>query len=481
MALPVNSNISSLNAQRNLQTSTNRLSKSLERLSSGMRINRAGDDAAGLAISEGLRSQIRGLDQAVRNSNDGLSLIGTAEGAINSYTDILQRVRELSVQSANDTNSASNRTALNQEVTQLLAEAQRIATTVSFNGRKLLDGSFTSMDIQAGAMANQTIGIDVGNLQTNAVGRIAHFTTGSLPTANPLGAGDLVINGVNVSATTSDGVSTANASGSAIAIANSINEQTASHGVRADVLPAELNGVAKISDGVSTTLNGTTEQLTINNVDIFDGSITISSGDSTSSLLDAINSKANATGVTASVDNTGKLILTANDGRNIDVVTTGDIGDELGLLSADGNYDATTGGKLRIVSDEPISISGSHPAYAGFTETVYAIDDTTAINRVNVSTKTGATDAIMMVDNALDSINKMRAGLGAITNRLEYTIQNLQTISENLSASESRIRDADFAVETANLSKNQILQQAGISILSQANASTQSALSLLQG
>lgn len=481
MALPVNSNISSLNAQRNLQRSTLQLSKSLERLSSGMRINRAGDDAAGLAISEGLRSQIRGLDQAVRNSNDGLSLIGTAEGAINSYTDILQRIRELSVQSANDTNSAANRTAIQQEISELLSEAQRIATTVSFNGRKLLDGSFSEMDIQAGADANQTIGIDIGNLQTNAVGRIAHFTTGFLPTDNPLGANDLVLNGVNVDPTTDDGVSTANPTGSAIAIANAINAQTANHGVRAEVLASELTGVAEVATGGSVTFDGTTQQLTINNVPIFDSSITISTGDSTSSLRDAINAKANATGVSATVDNSGQLIMTARDGRNIDVVTTGSIGDELGLLAVDGNYDDTTGGKLKIISDQAISVSGSNPGYAGLSETVYAIDETTAINRVDVSTKIGATDAITMVDNALNSINKIRAGLGAITNRLEYTIQNLQTTSENLSASESRIRDADFAIETANLTKNQVLQQAGVAILSQANATTQSALSLLQG
>ena len=481
MALPVTSNIASLNAQRNLQRSTSQLNKSLERLSSGMRINRAGDDAAGLAISEGLRSQIRGLDQAVRNSNDGLSLIGTAEGAINSYTDILQRIRELSVQSANDTNSASNRTAIQQEISQLLAEAQRITTTVSFNGRKLLDGSFTDMDIQAGADANQTISLDIGNLQTNSVGRIAHFTTGYLATDNPLGASDLVINGVNITPTSGDGISTANASGSAIAIANAINEETANHGVRAEVLPSEMTGVAKVADGASVTFDGSTQQLTINNVPIFDSSITVSPGDSTGSLRDAINAKANATGVSATVDSSGQLILTADDGRNIDVVTTGSIGDELGLLAADGNYDDTTGGKIKIISDGAISVSGNHPEYAGLTETVYAIDNTTAINRVDVSTKAGATDAITMVDNALNSINKIRAGLGAITNRLEYTIQNLQTTSENLSASESRIRDADFAVETANLTKNQVLQQAGVAILSQANATTQSALSLLKG
>ncbi|HOE97031.1 MAG TPA: flagellin, partial [Candidatus Sumerlaeota bacterium] len=181
MALPVNTNVSSINAQRNLQRSTLALGKSLERLSSGLRINRAGDDAAGLAISEGLRSQIRGLTQAVRNANDGLSLIGTAESAIGTYTDILQRVRELAIQSANDTNSHNNRQALNEESQQLLEELQRIATTVEFNGSRLLDGTFQAKQLQVGAQANQTISIDTGNLLTHNLGKVARATGSAVP------------------------------------------------------------------------------------------------------------------------------------------------------------------------------------------------------------------------------------------------------------------------------------------------------------
>ncbi len=477
MALPVNSNISSINAQRNLQKSTGQLNKTLERLSSGLRINRAGDDAAGLAISEGLRAQIRGLNQAVRNSNDGLSLIGTAEGAINSYTDMLQRLRELAVQSANATNSSANRQALNQEALQLLDEMQRIATTVAFNGTKLLDGSFVDQQLQVGSEAHQTISITAGNLQTNAIGMVAQKTSGALPASGPLSDGDLLVNGINVGAGASDGISFTNPAGSAIAIAKAINNSSAQHSVRAEVVDTTVTGAGAVVGG---TFNGTTQQLTINGVAIFDGATTINANDATNTLRDSINQKSNQTGVTAAVDSGGKLVLTAADGRNITATTTGSMADELGLVLADGDYSATTGGRIKIVSNDAITIGGANPAVAGLTATTYPKDANTAINMLSLATVDGANNAISQVDNALEQVNRLRAGLGAITNRLEHTIQNLESISENLSASESRIRDADFALETANLTKNQILQQAGVSILSQANMSTQSALKLLQ-
>lgn len=479
MALPVVTNISSLNAQRNLQSSTKDLQKSLERLSSGLRINRAGDDAAGLAISEGLRSQIRGLNQAVRNANDGLSLIGTAEGAINSYTEILQRLRELAVQSANDTNSASNRSALNQEGNQLLEELQRISSTVEFNGTKLLDGSFTSKQLQVGAQANQTIEITTGDLSTTQIGMIAQKTGSAVPASAALNAGDLNINGVSIDAATSDNLSTINPDGSAIAIANAINAKTAEHNVTAEALAAEKVGVTNVGGG---TFDGSSEKLTINGIDIFDGSITILANDSDGTLTDAINAKANQTGVTASVNTGGDLILTSNDGRNIEVTTTGSIADELGLVGADGDLtNDVTGGKVKITSNEAIVVAGASPGKAGLSSTTYSLDANTAINNLSIATADGANTAIDMVDNALGQINEIRASLGAVTNRLEHTVNNLQAISENLAASDSRIRDADFAIETAKMTRNQILQQAGVSVLAQANTTTQSALKLLQG
>lgn len=479
MALPVNSNISSLNAQRNLQRSTLGLEKSLQRLSSGLRINRAGDDAAGLAISEGLRAQIRGLNQAVRNSNDGLSLVGTAESAMDSYNEMLQRVRELGIQSANDTNSALNRAALNQEAQQLLSEMQRIATTVSFNGTNLFDGTFTGKQLQVGSEANQTITISTGDLRTNQLGQVAQVSGVAVTTASALAAGDLLINGVDVGTSQSDGVSTSNAAGSALAKANAINAVTSQTGVHAEIVKASFTGPNAIPGG---TINGTTEQLTINGINIFTGATVVAANDSAGVLVDAINARSNQTGVVASKDSSNKLVLTAVDGRNMNIVTTGSVADELGLQAANGNISTTIGGSIKLTSADPFTVDGNNEAFAGLTAGTYAKIPSTAINTIDLTSVAGANLAIIQIDNALNEINnRIRASLGAITNRLEHTIQNLQAISENLSASDSRIRDADFAVETANLTKNQILQQAGISVLSQANATTQGALSLLNG
>ncbi|MEN6627743.1 MAG: flagellin [Candidatus Sumerlaeia bacterium] len=459
-----------------MQTSTSQLNTTLERLSSGLRINRAGDDAAGMAISVGLEAQIKGMNQAVRNANDGLSLIGTAEGSMDSYTNMLQRIRELAVQSANDTNSSSNRAAINQEANQLLDEMQRIATTVAFNGTKLFDGTFVNKQLQVGSDPNQTISITAGDLRTNSIGMVAQVTGTAVPASGPLSDGALVINGINIGAGSSDGVSYANPSGSAIAIANAINAKTAEHNVRAEIMDARVTSVANVVGG---TFDGTTQQLTINGIDIFDTSTTVAAGDGTGALCDAINAKSNQTGVSATITS-GKLVLTAEDGRNITATTTGSIGDELGLLAANGDYTATTGGQIKLISNDEIVVAGTSPAVAGLTATTYAKDPNSAINMISLATVDGANLAITQIDNALEQVNSIRSGLGAITNRLNQTISNLQSVSENLSASKSRICDADFATETATLTRAQILQQAGVSILAQANTTTQSALKLLQ-
>lgn len=479
MALPVTSNIASLNAQRNLQKNTLAMNKSLERLSSGMRINRAGDDAAGLAISEGLRSQIRGLNQAVRNANDGLSLIGTAESAVSSYTDILQRIRELAVQSANDTNSAVNRQAINGEAGQLLSELQRISTTVEFNGTSLLDGTFNNKQIQVGSEAHQSLSLTLGNMQTNKIGMVVQQTSAVLPATNALGAGDLLFNGIDVAPSLPDGVSSTNSSASAIAIAKAINEKTAETGVTAKAEATVMTSAAAVG---GATLTPPAQQLTINGVNIIDSTLVVSSNDSSSSLRNAINARTNQTGVTASIDNTGKLMLTAADGRNITATTTGGIAAAVGLAGS-GDFDNTTtpaGGTISLTSNNDIVVSGNNPGRAGLATTTYVKDPNTALNNLTLATAAGSTAAISMLDNALTQVNGMRSQLGAVTNRLEQTVQNLQAISENLSASDSRIRDADFATETANMTRNQILQNAGISILAQANQSPQAALKLLQ-
>lgn len=485
MALTVNSNIPSLNAQRNLARSTIGLNKALERLSSGLRINRAGDDAAGLAISESLRSQIRGQNQAVRNASDGLSLIGTTESAIGAYTDLLQRLRELAVQSANDTNSAINRQALDAEAIQIVQEMTRIASTVEFNGTKLLDGTFTSKQLQVGANVNETMTINTGDLRTSIIGAVAQATGVSVTGAisNP---GELIIEAVDVPNTTADGISTADDDSSAIAISRAINSISDQTGVTSTVEAATVTGIAAVST-VNLTDAGT-NQLQINNVKII-ANVTPSDGNET--LRKAINAVTNQTGVTATVDAGGFVTLTAADGRNIEVHTVGGssgMGDGtaflLGLVDdatanmVDGVADGR--GKVTVSSDDAFSVTGSAKANAGFGAiTGVAIDVNTALNRTSIGTGAGANATIKTVDNALRQVNNVRSKLGAVTNRLEITIQNLQAIAENLAGSESRIRDADFALETAALSKNQILQQAGVAILAQANVTSQAALALL--
>lgn len=481
MALTVNSNIASLNAQRNLGRSTTGLQRSMERLSSGMRINRAGDDAAGMAISEGLRSQVRGLNQAVRNANDGLSMIAVGESAMNTYTDILQRIRELAIQSANDTNSTANRKALNEEAQQLLGELQRIAVTTEFNGTRLFDGTFIDKQLQAGAQANQTIDITTGDLRTSQIGKVTKITTTALPTnAAPLGTGELLINGIDISPTLDDGVSWERASSSAIAVANAINAQTNLTGVKARVLDTTWTGFTVAgSGGAPITLPG--EQITINGVAIFDQAETIQANDGDGVLRNAINAKSNQTGVVATLNASNELVLTARDGRNISIDHTGTVGNEFGLAAAAANVDVSQGGTIELVSQDNVVVGGTTPGYAGLTAGTSTPLDNTAVQYIDLMSAVNANLAVDIADNALEQINEIRSTLGAITNRLDLTMRNLETIAENLAASDSRIRDADFAKETAEMTKNQILQQAGIAVLGQANTTTQSALQLLQG
>jgi flagellin len=456
MALSVNVNVASLNAQRNLQRSGLDLSRALERLSSGFRINRAGDDAAGLAISETLRSQIRGLQQAVRNANDGLSLVGTAEGALNESTNIIQRIRELSIQAANGTNSAANRSSLQDEINNLIAELDRIGNTTQFNGRNLLDGSFTSVQFQIGANKDQTIDVSIqtGNLIATTVNDAS-------------GLADLSINGVAIAdpVAADDTVSTTQNDASAIALAAAINASTGDTGVTAEVNAAVYTG-GNVTAG---TLNST-DYVEINGVRLQGG---VLAGDSDSALRNAINAVSNQTGVTASLSGSA-LVLTAADGRNIQVTAAG-TGATISGLAAEVYH-----GGVTLVSSNTISVGGTNAVAAGFAVTSYTVDNNTAINKVDVTSASGAQTAIRTADYALNQLNTTRAGLGAVTNRLDSTISNLQATAENLSASESRIRDADFALETAALTRAQILQQAGVAILAQANLVPQAALSLLR-
>lgn len=470
MGIRVNQNVQSLIARRNLESTNKSLTRSLERLSSGLRINRAADDAAGLAISEGLRSQIQSLTQASRNAGDGLSMLQTAEGALQESTDILQRIRVLAVQSANGTNSVDDRANLQLEVDELVAELQRIGSETEFNGTALLNGSLTNAQLQVGGETGQIITFSISDFRASRLGAVAEMTS---TRAKGSGTGisdpaDLVINGVSIRNTDAadDALSpSANASESAIALAAAINDSYSDTGVRATVQESTGTGSAAVQ---AVTLDDT-NSLDINGVRIY---ATVINDDADGALRDAINELTNQTGVVATID-TGSLVLTAADGRNIDLDIAG-TGTNVGFADGDILF-----GQVKLVSDSTITISGDEMANLGLSASA-TVDLGTAINTVDISTVAGANTAFDKVDNALRQINQGRANMGAIQNRLESSISSLAVLKENLVSSESQIRDVDFAEETAELARNQILQQAGTAILAQANILIpQSALTLL--
>jgi flagellin len=485
MAISINSNITSLNAQRNLNNTTNTLSNSMKRLSSGLRINSAKDDAAGLSIANRMSSQVRGLNQAARNANDGISMAQVAEGAMQEVSNNLQRIRELSVQAASDSNSASDRTALNDEVTQLVAEINRVATTTSFNGTNLLDGTFGESKIQVGANNGETIDVSMVNVKTDSLGVGSNSSYSAKVTgvavSGGLAAGDLTINGYQIGATTADGVSHAAASGSAIAIANAINARAGDTGVTAAVEIAEVAGVA--ASGFNTAVID--EGVLINGVNI--GALS-AAGDAASRANDmaaAINAVSDQTGVTATFDTTsGKVELTSIDGRNITIETGTGMTSAVTGLGAAASATATTRSSVNLssASSDGITIGGDAQGNAGLTDGHTGATATAGagVSSLDLTTQAGASSAIDIVDAALANIDSARADLGAIQNRFESTISNLQNVSENVSAAKSRIMDADFAAETAAMTKAQVMQQAGTAMLAQANQLPQIALSLLQ-
>jgi flagellin len=462
------------------------LSTSFERLSSGLRINSASDDAAGLSISTRFSAQIRGLNQAVRNSNDGISLAQTAEGALNETTNILQRIRELAVQFANDTNNSSDRESIQAEVAQLKTELDRIAGTTNFNGNNVLDGSFLSRDLQVGANVGETINVSISGASTTDLARQARYDSDVADFVNATTLSGLVIDGSKGSATirdtvgADDQISTALASSSAIAKAAAINDSSDSTGVRAIVGQTEVTFVNAVQ---GDTLDGS-ENFTINGEQI--AGFDVAANDASGSLVDAINAVSDDTGVVASLDKDSKLTLTAADGRNINVTFSsnnvetglGYAGTEIAADSAGNTLLAT--GSITLQSNDVFELSNAAGvADIGFSEGVFGVNSEKSVNSIDVSTREGAVEALDVLDLALENVSAQRADLGALQNRLESTINNLSTTSENLSASRSRILDADFAAETAQLSRNQIIQQAGVSILAQANQQPQIALALL--
>ena len=455
MAQVINTNIASLNAQRNLNSSQSSLQTSLQRLSSGLRINSAKDDAAGLAISERFTAQIRGLNQAMRNANDGISFAQTAEGALGEIGNALQRIRELAVQSANDTNSPSDRQAINKEVNALIAEINRIAGSTQFNGQNILDGTMSELVFQVGANRGQAIsvtGVDARGAQLGAT-----VATGA--TVNTEGLtypANITVQGVAID------LSSAASLDDVVAAINASYGSTGVQAVRADSVET---GALSLS---ATPGAGESFELTINGV-----KIELSEGEDLDTLRDRINAHAMQTGVTMTEDYT---LVSAGD---ITLEASGDV-----ELQIAGITEPVTSAKfergIELMADVGKEIIvGGDAAALGLDDLANATE-TYTVNAISVATREGASNAIRTVDFALQQVAGLRAELGAVQSRFESTIANLSTSSENLSAARSRILDADFAAETANLTRAQILQQAGVAMLAQANALPQNVLSLLR-
>jgi flagellin len=610
----INTNLSAVAAQNSLRTSALNQTTAMERLSSGIRINSAKDDAAGLAISTRMTANIRGLGAAIRNANDGISLTQTAEGGLSSIGDNLQRIRELAVQSANTGNNESDRAALNTEARQLVSEIDRIANNAQFNGIKLLDGSFQNQSLQVGAGndANDRIAISIGSAKVSAlgIGSNSSFSktldVGAAVTTDKLLEGQLSINGARIGASESDGVSFASADGSAIAKAAAINAASGLTGVTAKVTATE-----KVAPMAATAFTGTSDgDVKINGVDIGEIKASTVILDGTPNLATqrlanaisrgtqvaaAINAKTSQTGVTATAaTDTGVVTLKAMDGRNVTVATTQRGAQETGLGAlvptavtgiaatsttdiADGtfkindiNIGLVTGGstnaatlranlilainakisetgvfaqdvsstvklsradglaiKVTTTVDAAATSSGFPKAdgtlaaaaagitTAATTTPTAAVTTTAAITLstngdkgivvggttgstftgqkvgfnasvlsssggVDLSTAAGSIAALTVLDKAINTVTDSRASMGAYQNRLTASISNLEVTSMNLQASRSRILDTDYAKETTNLAKSQIIQQAATAMLAQANQSSQSVLSLLK-
>jgi flagellin len=482
MSLTLNTNIDSLNAQRNLTTSQSSLATSLQRLSSGLRINSAADDAAGLAISNQFTTQINGTNQAVRNASDAISETQTAGGALATLTDNLQSIRTLAVESANGSNSAGDRAALDQEVQQQIAEITRIASQTSFNGLNVLDGSSGTTTYQVGANVGNTISINLSQgVRADQIGQVASASGSTAVTANALTGSNLTIQVGNGTAATVG----ASVAGTAVG-------QTASSAY-SKVQAINAAGAAGLTASASTTATGaaafsnitggsagTTYALTINGVAIYATGTAIATGQvlTGSSVATQINLYSSQTGVTASLNAAGALQLTAADGRDIaqtETVTAGTGGTGTGAAIAA----ATTKGTIKLSAASNIVIGGAGAPDIGFVAGSISLGNATLAN-ANVLTVAGANSTIAAIDSALATVSGFQSQLGAIQNRFTSTVSNLQATSQNLTASRSTIQDADFAAETANLTKSQVLQQAGISVLAQANQEPQLILKLLQ-
>ena len=568
MGMYIQTNVASINGQRNLNKSSDDLTTSMQRLSSGLRINSAKDDAAGMQISNKLTSQVNGLNVAVRNANDGISMAQTAEGALQESTNILQRMRDLAVQSANGTYSDGDRSALQEEVVQLQRELDRIAATTTFGDRKLLDGSFGTEAFQVGARSFETINVSVGSFFGEDMGTESFeiingdtSTTTAIGTSKGMAALDSLIGFGNMSLMTAAtavsaytnsiegnlptlstaatvalgvkgdlGSATASINGiaSAYEASQTINQISAKTGVLADarnvVTLDFFGGAGGATDAALLSIDTTvTLELRGQNTDTSqDGArikFTISDTEDLSAVVNAFNEQATVTGISAKLTGDGRVALISERGDNIVMENIQATGAEtiLAISATSYGYDgevldtttAIASGTLGSANTLEGLVAESAAGFATFVGTIRThgngdfklslgtasalqggnmlqgtgntavISAKESVDDINIGTAVGAQKAIEIVDGALSYIDSQRAGLGAVQNRLSSTVSNLENVVENASASRSRIRDTDFAMETASMTKSQILQQAGTSILAQANQLPQAALSLL--
>jgi flagellin len=573
MPLVINTNIGALNAQRQLVQSGNDMSRAMERLASGRRVNTARDDAAGLAISNRQTSQIRGLNQAIRNANDGVSLIQTAEGALDEVTNILQRMRELAIQSSNGIYSDVDRATLDAEVQQLKAEVDRIAISTTFNGQPLLDGSLSDVALQVGSEANQIIDLEIQGFSASSLGSnsgdyVGEVSVGLSAFTTLAGGDELEINDVAINSLTS--------ATNVNDLLTLINGDLDGKGAEASTLVSVVASTA----GNGVIPEGSNLVLTLRDGDGNDQTYRITNTNSLNDLVARINSE---TAISAKVNTDGKMVLTAVDAETITITTdvtaaTGTLAtaefslvltdtsndnrgvtieagtgltnterDDLGInvQDDDGNWlgiavtgtgsinagdliingvsigaiDAGTGNAeqvdntieainllsdetgvvafevagattrmgLRAASGDPIQIQYGEGAtdatvelVTGFQE-MNSAEGTGSVSGIQIDTAAGAQAAIDIIDVALEQINSTRSDLGAINNRLDFTMSNLANVSEKTAAARSRILDADYAAESSMLSRSQVLQQASQAMLAQANAQPQQVLQLLQG
>ncbi len=501
MSSVINTNVSSLLSQNSLSRNTSALSNAMERLSTGVRINSAKDDAAGLAISTRMTSEVRGLQVAVRNANDGISVAQTAEGSLGEITNILQRLRELAVQSANASNNDTDRSFLDTEAQQLIAETNRIGSQANFNGIKLLDGTFAAKNFQVGANASETIqfnsisdsratGLGSHNLQSSG----SIVKAGGFAVAAAVGTGQ-INNGITAMTagftlttdSTKGGGTSASitylANASAKDIAQKINDNAGAVGINATAsTQAQLSGLSG-PGAVSFKLN---------NVAV---SASVTTTSDLTSLVAAINGVSGSTSVTATFSGTdkSKILLKSNAGENIsisdfanttandqtmDIKTGVDFAQTVTLTEAGAVDSTVVTGEITLTSSK-----GSISAAGASTEVFNSASATssfTSVAGVSLGSASSSSSALTTIDQALTQVNNTRAALGGLMNRFNASVSNQNTTIANLSASRSRILDTDYAVETTNLAKAQIIQQAATAMLAQANQSQQSVLALLK-